>query len=103
MAGIHIDEATVLNDYFKWLKSLVNAEESGEITDKVIITCADEADLYSTLVNLGAAMVVKPSQKDFTMKGLQSELCDENGKLYVTEGIVESFSTELEYEVIETI
>ena len=30
-------------------------------------------------------------------------LCDENGKLYVTEGIVESFSTELEYEVIETI
>ena len=28
MAGIHIDEATVLNDYFKWLKSLVNAEES---------------------------------------------------------------------------
>ena len=30
-------------------------------------------------------------------------LCDENGKLYVTEGIVENFSTELEYEVIETI
>lgn len=28
MAGIHIDEATVLNDYFKWLKSLVDAEES---------------------------------------------------------------------------
>lgn len=24
----HIDEATVLNDYFEWLKTLVNAEES---------------------------------------------------------------------------
>ena len=28
MAGIHIDEATVLNDYFTWMKSLVGAEES---------------------------------------------------------------------------
>ena len=82
---LYVSNVNLTSNQITLTQVLGNADESGEITDKVIITCADEADLYSTLVNLGAAMVVKPSQKDFTMKGLQSELCDENGNYTVKE------------------